>query len=121
MAVSGRMAATLNEQPGRVFVDSTGLGAGVLDRLRELGFEALPWVAAGRARNPGRFANIKAESWWHARARSSAGSLSTSIRLTGCWPRQLAGQRYSLTSAGLIQMVAKRDTAGPGRTTLMRR
>lgn len=112
MAVTGRMAATLNDAPGTVWVDATGLGAGVLDRLRELGHDARPWIAAARARNPARFVNLKAESWWHAREQFREGQVDLDPDdrvLAG----QLASVRYGLTSSGQIEIVSKRDTAGP--------
>lgn len=112
MAVTGRMAATLNDAPGPAWVDATGLGAGVLDRLRELRYDARAWVAAERARDPSRFVNVKAESWWHAREqfRLELVDLDPSDRTLAA---QLAGVRYGLTSAGQIQIVAKRTTTGP--------
>jgi thymidine kinase len=112
MQVCGKMAATLNDAPARVWVDATGLGAGVLDRLRELGYDAGAWVAAARARNPARFVNVKAESWWNAREqfRQELVDLDPGDRtLAG----QTASVRYGLTSSGQIQIIAKRDTAGP--------
>jgi hypothetical protein len=112
MVVAGRMAATLNEAPGRVWVDATGLGAGVLDRLRELGYDASAWVAAGRARDPSRFVNVKAESWWKAREMFREGhvDLDPADRTLAA---QLASVRYSLTSSGQIQVVSKSATSGP--------
>jgi hypothetical protein len=112
MAVTGRMAATADAAPGRIVVDSTGLGAGVLDRLRELGYDAVGWVAAARARNSARFANLKAESWWHGRERFRQGfvDLDPADRVLA---GQLASQRYRLTSSGQIEVVAKRETSGP--------
>ena len=112
MAVVARTGASVDEAPGPVWVDATGVGAGVLDRLRELGFNAKEFVAAARARRPDRFANLKAESWWHVREQFRDGLIDLDPEdrvLAG----QLASVRYSLTSGGKIEIVSKRATTGP--------
>ena len=56
-----------NERPARIFVDSIGIGAGVVDRLLELG---LPVVGINVGESPAgreRFINLRAELWWRAR------------------------------------------------------
>ena len=45
-------------------VDETGLGAGVVDRARQLGAPIRGFVSAARARQPQRFANVRAESYF---------------------------------------------------------
>lgn len=49
----------------KVFVDVIGIGAGVVDRLHELGFTevVVPVIASARALRPEKFANKKAEMW----------------------------------------------------------
>lgn len=53
------------DKPVRVFIDVIGLGAGVVDRLRELGYGekvmAVNW--AERAEEPERYRNRRAEGW----------------------------------------------------------
>lgn len=66
MAVAGMVARIiLAEQPARVFVDVGGLGAGVVDRLRELGYEhIIEAVNFGeRAIEADKYRNKRAECW----------------------------------------------------------
>lgn len=54
-----------NEKPTKVFIDVGGLGAGVVDRLREMGFgDVIVAVNGGeRALDPEKFSNKRAEMW----------------------------------------------------------
>lgn len=54
---------------GRVVVDEVGLGAGLLDRLSELGYRAGDSTAGGAPKNGDRFTNLRAESYWRLRER----------------------------------------------------
>jgi|GEM_PF-363365 len=49
--------------PRAVFIDSVGLGAGVVDRLRQLGHRVLGVNSGARAARPDHFVNLKAEMW----------------------------------------------------------
>ncbi|MGH2867875.1 MAG: hypothetical protein ACRDNK_09955, partial [Solirubrobacteraceae bacterium] len=112
MRVVAKAAETVDEAPAPVWVDATGLGAGVLDRLRELGYNAKEFIAAARARRPDRFVNLKAESWWHARELFREGLVDLDPAdkvLAG----QLASVRYSLSSGGKVEIVSKRAMTGP--------
>jgi hypothetical protein len=53
------------EQPRRVFIDSIGLGAGVVDRLHELGYTDIVHGVnvARRAEEPDKYKNTRAELW----------------------------------------------------------
>lgn len=58
----------LKEKPAHVFVDVGGLGAGVVDRLKELGYDCIEGVNSGeRALEPDKFANRRAEMWGNMR------------------------------------------------------
>jgi len=62
-----RLATDHGIPPQRVFLDDAGVGGGVTDRLRELGF-ALTAVNFGcKANAPHRFANLRAECYWKLR------------------------------------------------------
>ena len=50
--------------PAKVFIDSIGIGAGVTDRLKEMGFDCVEGVNVGRSANQkDKFANQRAEIW----------------------------------------------------------
>lgn len=52
------------EHPRRVCIDSIGIGAGVVDRLKELGHDIVEDVnVARKASEPARFRNLRAELW----------------------------------------------------------
>ncbi len=54
-----------SEQPSRVAIDSIGIGAGVVDRLHELGYGhiVIGVNVATRAEEPNKYKNCRAELW----------------------------------------------------------
>lgn len=55
-------------RPDMVFIDSGNMGAGVIDRLRQLGYRNISEVAfGGAAGNPDRYENIRAEMYFKLR------------------------------------------------------
>ncbi len=88
-----------------VFVDEGGLGAGVVDRLRELGAPVHGVQFGGKARQSGRFANMRAEIFWELRRLFNDQLIAI--------PRdeelisQLLGLKYDVTSAGQVKMESK--------------
>lgn len=66
MEVAGIVARLIPaESPARVFVDVGGLGAGVVDRLRELGFSRIVEAVnfGSKAIDEGKYRNKRAECW----------------------------------------------------------
>lgn len=65
MEIAGRLAAIIRqESPTRVYIDCIGVGAGVVDRLQELGYSMVEGINVGRtANNKERYANLRAELW----------------------------------------------------------
>jgi hypothetical protein len=55
--------AIKHERPTQVFVDGSGIGAGVVDRLRQLNFSVVDVNGGNQSQNP-RFLNKRAEMWW---------------------------------------------------------
>ena len=61
-------------------VDDSGVGGGVVDRLRQLRLphtRLVPFVGGKKARNPDRFANLITEAWWDMKSRYEEGTLDT--------------------------------------------
>lgn len=56
-------ADVLADPAAMAIVDATGLGAGVVDRARQLGAPVQGFVSASRARQPERHANARAEAY----------------------------------------------------------
>ena len=108
MELAGWVAAAIREfQPVQTCIDEVGVGAGVVDRLRELGYGVRGVNAAHSARQKGVFANIRAEGYWKLRDLFAAGAIAIpeDQRLLG----ELAALRYSFDSQGRLLMESKED------------
>ena len=107
-----------SQRPREILVDSIGLGAGVVDRLRELNLPARGINVSESPAMGTTYRNLKAELWHKAKAWLEARD---------CWmPKdellvaELATVRYSFTSSGKIQIegkdeIRKRGLASPDR------
>lgn len=65
METVGRIKRIITEEkPSRVYIDCIGVGAGVVDRLQEMGYECVVGVNVARSANDKeRFKNLRAELW----------------------------------------------------------
>lgn len=65
MEIAGMLKHVIDrENPYRVYIDCIGVGAGVVDRLRELGYEFVEGVNVARSANQkDKFRNLRAELW----------------------------------------------------------
>ncbi len=64
MQVAAEIANCIREfRPVANFVDGVGIGAGVIDRLRMLGYDVIEVVAGEKARDPETYFNKRAEMW----------------------------------------------------------
>ena len=96
-----------SERPHEILVDSIGLGAGVVDRLRELG---LPVRGINVSEAPAMgttYKNLKAELWYKTKAWFEARDCR--IPLDEELISELATVRYFFTSNGKIQVEGKED------------
>ena len=69
-----------SEKANFLVVDETGVGGGVVDRLRQLGLRGpklVPFVAGSSPTNPRYHVNLGAEVWWIMRNRYESGDLDT--------------------------------------------
>jgi len=94
-----------SERPTEILVDSIGLGAGVVDRLRELG---LPARGINVSESPAMgltYRNLRAELWHKAKAwlEKRDCRIPKDEKLIA----ELATVRYSFTSNGKIQIESK--------------
>ena len=106
MQLTGWVAAAIRDWGGaEVYVDEIGVGAGVVDRLKEQGFRVRGVNVARAARQDGLFANLRAEGYWRLRELFAAGQITIprDNQLIG----ELAALRYSYDSQGRIQMESK--------------
>ena len=113
MTLAGRVAErAAAERVAAVFVDEGGIGAGVVDRLRQLGVPrvfginfggaAAPWDEAGA--RP-RYANKRAEIWGSVKDWLEKGALPDDPELGA----DLTGVEYGFNARGEIQLEKKDD------------
>lgn len=125
METAGRIVAALNPHTenvkgekkdlGYAVVDSIGIGAGVLDRLKEQRRRAIGFVASGRTDrmdhyNQFGFTNMRSMAWWNMRELLDPEigqpiALPPDDKLTG----DLTAPRWREMSGGNIQVESKAD------------
>jgi hypothetical protein len=103
MDLAARVAAEIDDwQPDAVFVDS-GAGAGVIDRLRQLGHDVVE-VNFGGTPMDRRFMNKRAEMWFAVAEWIKSGG---SIPRDNALKLELATPTYSYNAAQRIQLEGK--------------
>ena len=106
MQLAGWVAAAIQETaPERVCVDEIGVGAGVVDRLKEQGFPVRGVSVARRARQDTIFANVRTEGYWRLKELFASGQIS--IPNDHQWMGELAALRYSYDSQGRVPTESK--------------
>lgn len=94
----------------RVYVDDSGLGGGVTDRLREEGFDVRAINFGKRASDPDHFANIRAECYWNMREafnpHTGIGAFRVPRRF-GQVVEEAGLPEVDMTSRGQIRLEAK--------------
>ena len=100
------------EEPDHVIVDGVGLGAGVVDLLREMGHEVIDANAGMTALEPRRFFNRRAEMWWRAKAWLEGGGM---IPVDPELKDDLTGPEYGFSDRGeRVQIESKEDMKARG-------
>jgi len=108
MEMAGVVAAVIREQqPNQTCVDEVGIGAGVVDRLRELGLGVHGVNVARPARDKAVFGNLRAEGFWRVRELFATGEIAIppDQQLMG----ELAALTYKYDSQGCLLMESKED------------
>ena len=113
MGLTGRVVAAIHEhQPSEVRVDEIGVGAGVVDRLRELGHRVRGVNVARKARQDGKFVNLRAEAYWNLRDRFVAGRIG--LPADNALVSELTALRYEVDSANRVKMESKDNLRNRG-------
>jgi phage terminase large subunit len=110
MELSGRVLDLLNttdEPPDEILVDSIGLGAGVLDRLRELDIPARGVNVSESPAMADRYANLRAELW---DLTKSWFTEEVQIPNEDSLIADLTAPRYSFNSSGKMIVESKAET-----------
>lgn len=120
-SVAGRVARYCLDNPARdgtLVVDETGVGGGVVDRLRETGagtWSLVPFQDGERATDTSRYANRGAEAWYAMRElfRLKRISIPRDQKLIG----QLVSRRYSVQGDARIRLQSKEELRRDGRSS----
>ena len=93
------------ERPMQTFIDGSGIGAGVVDRLRQLNFNVVD-VNFGNSSLSPRFLNKRAEAWWEMKeAIEGLMELPPDSRLKD----ERTCLEYDFTDKGRIRLDRKTD------------
>lgn len=106
MSLCGAVAQEMRAwEPDAVFIDGVGVGAGVVDRLRELGFTVTDAQAGARAIDARKYANRRAEMWGKMREWLASGGIPEDQELFD----DLTGLEYGFTSSEALLLEKKDD------------
>lgn len=103
-----------NEKPHKVFVDVGGLGAGVIDRLNELGYKGLvvPVNSGVAALNHKHYSNKRAEMW--GEMKKWMEDQPCQIPDSDSLHADLCGVRYGFDSITRVKLETKDDMRSRG-------
>jgi hypothetical protein len=104
--VSEWNATPSHMRPGEILVDSIGLGAGVADRLRELGLPARDVNVSESSAFNDKYVNLRAELWFRGKEWLEKKNCSLS-NADGRLIDELAMVRYAFSSNGKIKVESK--------------
>jgi hypothetical protein len=116
MTTANQLHELLHHPRSFAVVDVIGIGAGVVDRLSELGNEVIPFNSSHATTMVDRsgtftFPNVRSAAWWKLRE-----ALDTTFQPTLCIPpgddleADLAAPRWRLLSGGKILVEPKEET-----------
>lgn len=109
MATAGKFARVLREHPGaQMWIDISGLGAGVYDRLKEQNLPVHEFDGGSAPIDPIRYKNKRAEAYWELREAFENGEIDldpNDLDLAA----QLQSIKWSLDSRGRILIESKDD------------
>jgi hypothetical protein len=107
MQIVGRIGVLHNSDKYRAInIDVIGVGAGVYDRCRELGYPAVAVNSAEKAVDDKLYANKRAEMWFDMAEWLEYGRIPNDIDLIA----DLTAPRYKYTSKGQYQLEKKEET-----------
>ena len=111
MTLSGHVARAIDQhKPQAVFVDVGGMGAGVVDRLRQLGYRTIEVNFGGRASDE-TYADKRTEMWFGMRDWLLQGG---SIPNLSPLKTDICGPTYEFMSNGKVKLERKDDMKARG-------
>lgn len=119
METAGNVKAAVSARHGSLaIIDSIGIGAGVLARLREQGIRSIGFVASGSAKGykdrtgEFTFTNLRAAAWWRMRELldpSQPGGSKIMIPRSEILQADLTAPHWKVLSGGSIKVESKDD------------
>lgn len=115
MEIVGRLKRIITqENPAKVFIDCIGVGAGVVDRLKEMGFDCVEGINVARTANDKeRFKNSRAEYWSDMRDWFY-GEMPVQIPNEDLLQAELCSLGFKENSSGQIQLESKDELRSRG-------
>ena len=115
MQLAGKLKHIIEtEKPFKVIIDIIGIGAGVYDRLQEMGFECVEAInVATTANNKERYANTRAEVWGEMREWLSS-TIPVEIPDSDELQTDLCGLGYHHKSNGQLLLESKEQLKARG-------
>jgi hypothetical protein len=111
MKTTGRLVRLLTERYPILIpatIDSIGLGAGVVDRLREQGLEVIGFQGSTRAFRPDKFKNRRSEVYWEFRQSVEDGIFDLDPEDEKL-AAELTSIKYWIDSGGRVVVESKED------------
>lgn len=115
MEICGKLKRViLEENPDKVYIDCIGVGAGVVDRMQEMGFSMVEGVNVARSANDKeKFKNLRAELWCDMRDWFM-GELPVQIPDQDELHGEICSLGFKENSSGQIQIESKDDLRARG-------
>lgn len=108
METAGRIIGVWQSRDATgINIEQDGMGAGVVDRLREQGYPVRGVVVGSQPMDKQRFRNRRAELWWNLRERFRVGNIQ--IPRDEELVAQLVAVKYKVMSNGQIEVESKED------------
>ena len=106
MSLSTHVATIIErEAPDAVFVDGGGVGGGVVDRLKQLGYRVIEVQSGERSNSPEKYLNKRVEMWAEMRDWLRTGCIENDEALMG----DLTSPEYEIALKGQIKLESKSD------------
>ncbi len=104
MQTAGKVSEAMDKyEPAAVFIDGVGVGGGVVDRLRQLGYRVTDINAGARATDAHKYYNLRAEMWGKLRDWLGKGCLPDDQELAD----DLMAPEYGFDGRNRIQLEKK--------------
>lgn len=96
--------------PDAVMIDGGGVGGGVVDRLKQMGYKVIEVQSGEKANEPDKYFNKRCEMWGIMRDWLSTGCVSYNDELLD----DLTGPEYDIVREGVIKLEGKKQMISRG-------